>query len=85
MYKILIKYNDKNNLWQSYGTTTTTADATTETTSFTEFETDDVNALCAEVKKITSKIGSAEIRVISDIDFNIEVNIENNEESGEQT
>ena len=81
MYKILIKYdNDKLNLWMPYGTTTTS----TTSTSFKEFETDDVEVLKEEIKKITSKIGYAEIRIVSDIVFDIEIDIENNRESGEQ-
>ena len=81
MYKILIKYdNDKLNLWMPYGTTTTS----TTSTSFKEFETDDVEVLKEEIKKITSKIGYDEIRIVSDIVFDIEIDIENNRESGEQ-
>ena len=82
MYKILIKYdNDKLNLWMPYGSTTT---STTGKSEFTEFETDDVAVLKEEIKKITSKIGYAEIRIVSDIVFDIEIDIENNRESGEQ-
>ena len=82
MYKILIKYdNDKFNLWMPYGTTTT---STTGKSEFTEFETDDLDVLKEEIKKITSKIGYAEIRIVSDIVFDIEIDIENNRESGEQ-
>ena len=82
MYKILIKYdNDKFNLWMPYGTTTTS----TTSTSFKEFETDDVEVLKKEIKKITSKIGYDEIRIVSDIVFDIEIDIENNKESGEQS
>ena len=82
MYKILIKYdNDKLNLWMPYGTTTTS----TTSTSFKEFETDDVEVLKEEIKKITSKIGYDEIRIVSDIVFDIEIDIENNKESGEQS
>ena len=82
MYKILIKYdNDKLNLWMPYGTTTT---STTGKSEFTEFETDDIEVLKEEVKKIASKIGYDEIRIVSDIVFDIEIDIENNRESGEQ-
>ena len=82
MYKILIKYdNDKLNLWMPYGTTTTS----TTSTSFKEFETDDVEVLKEEIKKITSKIGYDEIRIVSDIVFDIKIDIENNKESGEQS
>ena len=82
MYKILIQYdNDKLNLWMPYGTTTT---STTGKSEFTEFETDNLEVLKEEIKKITSKIGYAEIRIVSDIVFDIEIGIENNRESGEQ-
>ena len=82
MYKILIKYdNDKLNLWMPYGTTTTS----TTGNSFKEFETDDIEVLKEEVKKIASKIGYDEIRIVSDIVFDIEISIENNRESGEQS
>ena len=83
MYKILIKYdNDKLNLWMPYGTTTT---STTGKSEFTEFETDNLEVLKEEIKKITSKIGYDEIRIVSDIVFDIEIDIENNKESGEQS
>ena len=83
MYKILIKYpSDKvKNLYQSHGTTTTSA---TGESTFTEFSTDDLEVLKEEIKKITSKIGYAEIKIVSDIVFDIEIDIENNRESGEQ-
>ena len=82
MYKILIKYDiDKLNLWMPYGTTT---NSTTGKSEFTEFETDNLEVLKEEIKKITSKIGYAEIRIVSDIVFDIEIDIENNRESGEQ-
>ena len=83
MYKILIKYdNDKLNLWMPYGTTTT---STTGNSAFTEFETDNLEVLKEEIKKITSKIGYDEIRIVSDVVFDIEIGIENNRESGEQS
>ena len=70
MYKILIKYdNDKLNLWMPYGTTTTS----TTSTSFKEFETDDIEVLKEEVKKIASQIGYDEIRIVSDVVFDIEI------------
>ena len=85
MYKILIKHNPNANktdttIWRMHGSTTTSTTAT----SFKEFETDDIEVLKDEVKKITSKIGYAEIRIVSDIVFDIEIDIENNRESGEQ-
>lgn len=86
MYKILIKHNPNANksdttIWRMHGSTTTSTTAT----SFKEFATDDIVTLKEEIKKITSKIGYDEIRIVSDIVFNIEIDIENNKESGEQS
>ena len=86
MYKILIKHNPNANksdttIWRMHGSTTTS----TTSTSFKEFETDDIEVLKEEVKKIASKIGYDEIRIVSDIVFDIEIGIENNRESGEQS
>ncbi len=91
MYKILIRYNDKHNLWQSYGTTTTSTNASV---SFTEFETDDVEILKSEIMKLDAIYGNDNIRIIEDVtlkysvdvildttDNVIEDNTENNEQS----
>ena len=86
MYKILIKHNPNANktdttIWRMHGSTTTSTTATL----FKEFATDDIETLKEEIKKITSKIGYDEIRIVSDIVFDIEIDIENNKESGEQS
>ena len=49
MYNILIKYNDSKKLWQLYGTTTS---ATSSEETFVPFETDDLEKLKTEFKKI---------------------------------
>ncbi len=86
MYKILIRYNDKHNLWQSYGTTIS---STTTSTSFTEFETDDVEILKSEILKLDAIYGHNNIRIIEDVTLKYSVdvilnttdNIENNEQT----
>ncbi len=86
MYKILIRYNDKHNLWQSYGTTIS---STTTSTSFTEFETDDVEVLKSEILKLDAIYGHNNIRIIEDVTLKYSVdvilnttdNIENNEQT----
>lgn len=62
MYKILLKYNgNKQNMWESYGATTNS------TSAFTEFETDDVTVLKAEIEKLDAQYGHENIRVIQDV------------------
>ncbi len=86
MYKILIRYNDKHNLWQSYGTTVS---STTTSTSFNEFETDDVEILKSEILKLDAIYGHRNIRIIEDVTLKYSVdvilnttdNIENNEQT----
>ena len=73
MYKILIKYdNDKLNLWKPHGTTTT---STTGESTFTEFETDDVEVLKAEILNVDKEYGHDKIRVIEDktVTFSVDV------------
>lgn len=72
MYKILIRYNDKHNLWQSYGTTIS---STTNSTSFTEFETDDVKMLKNEILKLDSIYGHDNIRIIEDVTIKYSVDV----------
>ncbi len=72
MYKILIRYNDKHNLWQSYGTTIS---STTTSTSFTEFETDDVEILKNEILKLNAIYGHDNIRIIEDITIKYSVDV----------
>lgn len=67
MYKILIKYpNEKfSNLWEQYGTNTSST--TDSSTTFTEFETDDISILKVEIEKLDKEYGHKNIRVIKDI------------------
>ena len=67
MYKILIKYpNEKfSNLWEQYGTNTSST--TDSASTFTEFETDDVSVLKAEIEKLDKEYGHKNVRVIKDI------------------
>ena len=73
MYKILIKYdNDKLNLWMPYGTTTT---STTGKSEFTEFETDNIETLKAEILKVDKEYGHDRIRVVEDKTVNFSVDV----------
>ena len=64
MYKILLKYSEnKDNLFELYGTTTTV----NGTSTFTAFETDDVAVLKSEIEKLDAKYGNQNISVISDV------------------
>lgn len=87
MYKILIKYpNEKfSNLWEQYGTNTS---STTDTASiFTEFETDDVSVLKTEIEKLDKEYGHKNIRVIKDITVSyvatINEGVDNDDSTGE--
>ena len=74
MYKILIKYNNKvkNNLWEVYGSSTT---STTGSTTSTEFETDNIEVLKEELIKLDKIVGFENIRVIEDktVTFSVDV------------
>ena len=85
MYKILIKYdNDKLNLWMPYGTTTT---STTGSSTFTEFETDDVTVLKETILKLDKEYGFEKIRVVEDVtvNFTVDVVVDENTETTENT
>lgn len=72
-YKILIRYKSSlDNLWKIYGTTTTSGSSVT----FTEFETDDKEQLIAEIKKLDKELGNAEIRVITDVSYNVGITLD---------
>lgn len=73
MYKILIKYPNEKfpNLWESYGITTTSSIGSE--TSFTEFETDDIEILKTEIAKLDSKYGHDSIRVIKDVSYEVQI------------
>lgn len=74
MYKILISYNKDHNLWQSYGTTTTSTTSGSKSI-FTEFATDDVEILKAELLKLDSIYGFQNLRVVTDVTANYSVDI----------
>ena len=73
-YKILIKYTDAKlkNLWEVYGSTTVAG----STVTFTEFETDDVNELQNTITELDKQIGHENIRVISDVTYNVGVTVD---------
>lgn len=74
MYKILIQYNADHNLWQSYGTTSTSSASGSKST-FTEFATDDVEVLKSELLKLDRIYGFENIRPYSDVTANFSVDI----------
>ena len=72
-YKILLRYDSKlKNLQECYGTTSITG----STTTFTEFETDDVDVLKKEIKKLDKQIGHENIRVITDVTYNVGITVD---------
>lgn len=74
MYKILIKFGSSTkNLWEIYGTSST---STTGSTSFKEFETDDVEVLKEEILILDKEVGFDNIRVISDVSYAMNVDID---------
>lgn len=76
MYRILIKYNDKN-LWQLYGTSSSTTGAED---SFTPFGTDDIESVKTELTSLDAKYGHENIKVIKEIEYTMDVNITDNKE-----
>ena len=86
MYKILIKHNPNANkldttIWRMHGSVTTS----TTTTSFKEFETDDIETLKAEVLAIDAIHGSENIKVVKEIDINYSVDVADPDISTEDT
>lgn len=77
MYNILIKYNESKNLWQLYGTSSST---TSSEETFVPFETDDLEKLKTEIKILDEKYGHENIKVVKDVAYVIDVNIINNQE-----
>ena len=76
MYKILIKHNPNANktdttIWRMHGSTTTS----TTSTSFKEFETDNIETLKAELLALDYIYGHENIRVIKDIETNYVVDV----------
>lgn len=70
MYKILVKYKSTFNKTFWYVYTKTIEDGTV-----VEFETDNQLELEAEIKKISKEYGSENIRAISDITYDIAVDV----------
>ena len=73
-YKILIKNTQTKlkNLWEIYGTTSTTGSVVT----FTEYFTDDVTELQNKIAELDKTIGFENIRVIADVTYNIGVTVD---------
>lgn len=73
-YKILIKNTQAKlkNLWEIYGSTTTTGN----TVTFTEYSTDDVTELQNKIAELDKTIGFKNIRVIADVTYNIGVTVD---------
>ena len=73
-YKILIKNTQAKlkNLWEIYGTTSTTG----STVTFTEYSTEDVNKLQNTIVELDKTIGFENIRVIADVTYNVGVTVD---------
>lgn len=74
VYKILIKNTQAKlkNLWEIYGTTSTTG----STVTFTEYSTEDVNKLQNTIAELDKTIGFENIRVIADVTYNVGVTVD---------
>ena len=74
IYKILIKNTQTKlkNLWEIYGTTSTTG----STVTFTEYSTEDVNQLQNTIAELDKTIGFENIRVIADVTYNVGVTVD---------
>lgn len=66
MFRIFVKYDNEKirDLWREYGTSSST---TGSTSTFTPFETDDIDVLRDEVMRLDSEIGHDSIRVVQDV------------------
>ena len=73
-YKILIKNTQVKlkNLWEIYGTISTTG----STVTFTEYSTEDVNKLQNTIAELDKTIGFENIRVIADVTYNVGVTVD---------
>ena len=73
-YKILIKNTQAKlkNLWEIYGTTSTTG----STVTFTEYSTKDINELQNTIAELDKTIGFENIRVIADVTYNVGVTVD---------
>lgn len=90
MCKILIRYTPSNQsdrqLWQPYGTYTTISTQSTNTSSttqteFKDFETDDIEVLQEEIKKLDKQYGYDNIRAIQDLTYDVSVTVDVKDES----
>ena len=74
IHKILIKNTQAKlkNLWEIYGTTSTTG----STVTFTEYSTEDVNELQNTIAELDKTIGFENIRVIADVTYNVGVTVD---------
>ena len=86
MYKILIKHNPNANktdttIWRMHGSTTTS----TTSTSFKEFETDNIETLKAELLALDLVYGHENIRPIKDIETNYVVDVVDSDVATEDT
>lgn len=72
MYNILIKYNESKNLWQLYGTSSST---TSSEETFVPFETDDLETLKSEIKTLDGKYGHENIKVVKAVEYIVDVAI----------
>lgn len=80
MYKILLRHqnerNKHNTIWHSYGFETTTSSISSNSTStFKEFETDDLNVLKQTIEELNKRYGNNDIRIINDVTYEVLVNI----------
>ena len=73
-YKILIKNTQAKlkNLWEIYGSTTTTGSIV----AFTEYSTEDITELQNKIAELDKTIGFENIRVIADVTYNIGVTVD---------
>ena len=73
IYKILIKNTQAKlkNLWEIYGSTTTTG----STVTFTEYSTEDVTELQNKIAELDKTIGFENIRVIADVTYNVGITV----------
>lgn len=76
MYKILIRYNDKHDIWKVHSTESRVCSAFGADTTCTEYETDDIEELKKEVLRLDAIYGHENIRVIKDITAKYDVKFE---------
>lgn len=89
MYKIMIKHSTSSNsslagkMYEVYGSEITSKNAMGATTTFTPFETDDIEVLKAEVLKLDSIYGHENIMIcqIVDVTYDVEITTDDTEET----